>query len=134
VQHPRDALLVEALDVGQGDSILLISPEGKTLLVDAGGFVNVTRPAEQEFDIGEEVVSAALWERASGISTRWLSATRISITWEAFQRSFATSIRANYGWAATPLHLLTRRFSTKRGEQILTYARCVPGRGLRSGR
>jgi competence protein ComEC len=63
IQHPRDALLVEALDVGQGDSILLITPEGKTLLVDAGGFVNVTRPAEQEFDIGEEVVSAALWER-----------------------------------------------------------------------
>ena len=38
VQHPRDALLVEAIDVGQGDSLLLITPDGKTLLVDGGGF------------------------------------------------------------------------------------------------
>jgi competence protein ComEC len=37
VEHPRDALLVEAIDVGQGDSMLLITPDGKTLLVDGGG-------------------------------------------------------------------------------------------------
>ncbi len=63
VQHPRDALLVEAIDVGQGDSLLLITPEGKTLLVDGGGFGGGPRQAPQEFDIGEEVVSAALWAR-----------------------------------------------------------------------
>lgn len=62
-QHPRDALLVEAIDVGQGDSLVLITPEGKTLLVDAGGFGGGPRTAEQQFDIGEEVVSAALWAR-----------------------------------------------------------------------
>lgn len=63
VQHPRNALLVEAIDVGQGDSILLVTPEGKSLLVDAGGFGGGPRQAPQEFDFGEEVVSAALWSR-----------------------------------------------------------------------
>jgi competence protein ComEC len=81
VQHPRDALLVEAIDVGQGDSLLLITPDGKTLLVDGGGFgggfsggarqgpfvvdenLSAGTAAPQEFDIGEEVVSPALWAR-----------------------------------------------------------------------
>jgi competence protein ComEC len=63
VQHPRNALLVEAIDVGQGDSLLLITPEGKTLLVDGGGFGGGPRQAPQEFDIGEQVVSEALWSR-----------------------------------------------------------------------
>jgi competence protein ComEC len=63
MQHPRDALFVEAIDVGQGDSILLITPEGKTLLVDGGGFGGGPRHAVLEFDIGEEVVSATLWSR-----------------------------------------------------------------------
>jgi len=63
VDHPRDALLVEAIDVGQGDSLLLIAPDGETLLVDGGGFGGGPRQASQEFDIGEEVVSQALWSR-----------------------------------------------------------------------
>ena len=63
VQHPRDALLMEAIDVGQGDSLLLITPDGKTLLVDGGGFGGGPHQAPQDFDIGEEVVSQALWFR-----------------------------------------------------------------------
>jgi competence protein ComEC len=63
LQHPRDALLVQALDVGQGDSLLLISPEGKTLLVDGGGFGGGPHGKALDFDIGEQVVSAALWDR-----------------------------------------------------------------------
>lgn len=63
IDHPRDALLVEAIDVGQGDSLLLITPDGKTLLVDGGGFPGGPRQPAPNFDTGEEVVSPALWAR-----------------------------------------------------------------------
>jgi competence protein ComEC len=63
IEHPNNALLVEAIDVGQGDSLLLITPDGKTLLVDGGGFGGGPRQAPQEFDIGDQVVSQALWAR-----------------------------------------------------------------------
>jgi len=52
-----------AIDVGQGDSLLLVSPEGKTVLVDAGGPVG---GQQSDFDFGENVVSPYLWGR--GIS------------------------------------------------------------------
>jgi competence protein ComEC len=51
---------VTAIDVGQGDSLLLITPEGKTVLLDAGGMTGNSR---SEFDVGEEVVSPYLWSR-----------------------------------------------------------------------
>ena len=63
IDHPQDALLVEAIDVGQGDSLLLITPDGKTLLVDGGGIGGGPHQTAQNFDIGEEVVSPALWSR-----------------------------------------------------------------------
>jgi len=53
-------LEVTAIDVGQGDSTLVISPDGKTLLVDAGG---PTGGQQSEFDFGEDVVSTYLWAR-----------------------------------------------------------------------
>jgi competence protein ComEC len=64
IDHPQNALLFEAIDVGQGDSLVLITPDGKTLLVDAGGLgfaAPTTRTSQSEFDVGEEVVSAVLW-------------------------------------------------------------------------
>jgi competence protein ComEC len=61
--HPEHALLVEAIDVGQGDSLLLITPDGRTLLVDGGGLGGAPRQTVQNFDVGEEVVSPVLWSR-----------------------------------------------------------------------
>jgi competence protein ComEC len=51
---------ITAIDVGQGDSLLLITPQGKTLLLDAGGMSGNSR---SDFDVGEEVVSPYLWSR-----------------------------------------------------------------------
>jgi competence protein ComEC len=63
---PRPQILpavleMTAIDVGQGDSILLVSPTGRTLLVDAGG---LPQWVHSELDIGEDVVSPYLWSRA----------------------------------------------------------------------
>jgi competence protein ComEC len=57
-------LEVTAIDVGQGDSLLLISPEGKTLLVDSGGPTGGgSQGPSGNFEIGEDVVSPILWSR-----------------------------------------------------------------------
>lgn len=56
-------LEMTAIDVGQGDSILLVTPQGRKLLVDAGGLPFWTH---SQLDIGEDVVSPYLWWR--GIS------------------------------------------------------------------
>jgi len=53
------------LDVGQGDSLFVVSPGGKTLLIDGGGaFGGFPGHEEQQgVDPGEEAVSPYLWWR-----------------------------------------------------------------------
>jgi len=48
---------------GEGDSTLLVTPQGRTLLIDAGGPIG---PGGSQLDFGEDVVSPYLWTR--GIS------------------------------------------------------------------
>ena len=55
-------LEMTAIDVGQGDSILVVSPQGRTLLVDGGGPLGETTDLSR-FDFGEDVVSPYLWSR-----------------------------------------------------------------------
>jgi competence protein ComEC len=60
-------LEVTALDVGQGDSLLLTGPGGRSMLVDAGGPVGGLGPVmalrATGFDVGEEVIAPYLWSR-----------------------------------------------------------------------
>lgn len=56
----RGQLEVTAIDVGQGDSILVVTPQGRSLLVDAGGLPGWVH---SELDMGEDVVSPYLWSR-----------------------------------------------------------------------
>ena len=71
ITYPNQ-LEVTAIDVGQGDSLLVVGPTGRTLLLDAGGPTGAAANAENAsgpnfenaaFDIGEEVVSPYLWSR-----------------------------------------------------------------------
>lgn len=61
MRHRPGVLEITAIDVGQGDSILVVTPDGKTLLIDAGGIVG--QSPDSNFDIGEDVVSPVLWSR-----------------------------------------------------------------------
>ncbi len=61
----KGKLEVTVLDVGQGDSLFVVSPGGKTLLIDGGGAFGGF-PGQEErngIDPGEEAVSPYLWWR-----------------------------------------------------------------------
>ena len=62
-QFKAHRLEITAIDVGQGDSLLMVFPDGKSMLLDSGGPLG---GSHSEFDIGEQVVSPYLWSR--GIS------------------------------------------------------------------
>ena len=59
-QRMPGVLEITAIDVGQADCTLVVTPEGKTALVDSAGALG---PSASEFDFGEDVIAPYLWWR-----------------------------------------------------------------------
>ncbi|OAB34227.1 hypothetical protein PGLA_24160 [Paenibacillus glacialis] len=65
----KGAGLVQFLDVGQGDSILITTPEGNNILVDGGGTLNFSKQSDEwktrsdPFEVGAKVVVPLLKKR-----------------------------------------------------------------------
>lgn len=65
--HPGE-LELTAMDIGQGDGLLMVLPDGRTLGIDAGGLATSFRPQSGRrtggINTGEDVISPYLWTRS----------------------------------------------------------------------
>jgi competence protein ComEC len=56
-------LELTVIDVGQGDSLLVVFPQGRIMVIDGGGLLQYGRHRKSNLDTGEDVVSPYLWSR-----------------------------------------------------------------------
>jgi competence protein ComEC len=95
-QPASGVLRVTAMDVGQGDAILVTAPDGQTLMVDAGGI------AGGAFDIGDRVVGPAL--RARGLRRLdYLAITHADVDHVGGAGALLRDFRPREVWGGVPL-------------------------------
>lgn len=58
VKNPEEKLQITVLDVGQGSSSLIQTPQGYTILIDGGGFSDTST-----FDTGKYILAPFLWRK-----------------------------------------------------------------------
>lgn len=121
--HANGKLAIHFLDVGQGDSALVVFPHGKTLLVDGGGELRFdmrerdelgpaqTEEDEQEstdnaFSIGEAVVSRFIWsmgrERVDYVLATHAHADHIGGLWDVVRNMTVGQVIIGHVPAADP--------------------------------
>lgn len=89
-------LRITAMDVGQGDALLVTTPDGRTLMVDAGGLPGAG------FDIGDRVVGPAL--RARGVRRLdYLAVTHADADHLGGAGALLRDFRPREAWAGVPV-------------------------------
>jgi competence protein ComEC len=124
---PAGWLRVTMVDVGQGEAIVVQAPDGKVLLVDAGGSAG-------RFDVGGRVVTPALW--ALGVRRLdWLAVTHGDIDHVGGAGRVTQDLRPREIWEGVPVPLHPPLVALRRAAQDrgLTWRRLQAGHQLELG-
>jgi competence protein ComEC len=123
-------LLVRVFDVGQGDSAMVRLPDGRALLIDAGG-----SPFAGRFDIGARILAPALW--ASGVGRiDYLAITHGDPDHMGGAASLVRDFKPREIWqgVSVPNHLPTRALKETAFREHAAWRTLVAGESLQSGR